>query len=303
MNLHEETRQGYTISAEMKTIWDIQLKLTQEVLRICNKYGLRIWADSGTLIGAVRDKGFIPWDDDVDLVMFREDYDKLLEIAPDEFKAPYFFQDAYTDRLYPRGHAQVRYNGTAAILPAEVDCKFNQSIFIDIFVLDAIPYDKNLFAANIVRAELLRMLLNMRVYYHVKLSKIKSVIKYFGVRLLFSIFDFKKVHRKFIRQYAYPKDCKLSDEVTYASYSLRSILKYKLKKEWFSDTLYMPFEDIMMPVPIGYDKILTELYGDYMKPAHAPTAHGTVIFDTQRSYTEVLKDIKSGKIDIRQYIH
>lgn len=65
----------------------------------------------------------------------------------------------------------------------------------------------------------------------------------------------------------------------------------------------MPFEDIMMPVPVGYDEMLTTLYGDYMTPVRAPSLHGSVIFDTERPYTEVLKDIKSGKIDIKKYLN
>ena len=135
MNLEEETRKGYTISKKMKSIWNIQMKMVKKVLTVCKKYNLKIWADGGTLLGTVREHGYIPWDDDVDLVMLREDYNKLLEIAPKEFKDPYFFQCAYTDKFYPRGHSQIRYNGTTAILPTEINCKFNQSIFIDIFVL------------------------------------------------------------------------------------------------------------------------------------------------------------------------
>lgn len=77
----------------------------------------------------------------------------------------------------------------------------------------------------------------------------------------------------------------------------------QLKAEWYADTVYMPFEDIQMPVPIGFDKILTSMYGDYMTPVQAPTCHGSVIFDTERPYTEVLKDIKSGKIDIKKYLN
>lgn len=58
-----------------------------------------------------------------------------------------------------------------------------------------------------------------------------------------------------------------------------------------------------MPVPVGYDDILTELFGNYMMPAQAPSLHGSVIFDSERPYTEVLKDIKSGKIDIKKYLN
>ena len=87
--LHEEVRRDYTITAEMKQVWAVQLDLLQELLRVCKENGLRVFADSGTLIGAVREKGFIPWDDDIDVAMPREDYDRLMSLSA-EFRDPYF---------------------------------------------------------------------------------------------------------------------------------------------------------------------------------------------------------------------
>ena len=87
-------------------------------------------------MGTVRHKGYIPWDDDIDMLMFREDYDKLIELADSEFKDPYFLQCAYTEKHYYRGHAQMRYKGTTAILKGDIYQPFDQSIFLDIFVYD-----------------------------------------------------------------------------------------------------------------------------------------------------------------------
>ena len=78
----EEERCGYLITEKMKRVWAVQLAMVDEVERICRKYGLRYFADSGTLIGAVRDRGYIPWDDDIDLAMLREDYDRFVKVAP-----------------------------------------------------------------------------------------------------------------------------------------------------------------------------------------------------------------------------
>ena len=109
MNLEEETRCGYLITAKMKSVWNIQIDLVQKLLEVCKRYDLRIWADSGTLIGTIRHKGYIPWDDDIDLVMMRDDYDKLLAVSNAEFKSPYFFQTAYSEHApYSHGHAQLR---------------------------------------------------------------------------------------------------------------------------------------------------------------------------------------------------
>lgn len=302
MNLDTEVRRGYEISSDMKKVWNIQVELVKKVLEVCKKHNLKIWAGYGTLLGTVRDKGYIPWDDDMDLVMFRDDYEKLLKVAGSEFKEPFFFQNAYTEKKYPRGHSQVRYNGTAAILPCDIHTKFNQSIFIDIFVLDAIPKDKLAFTNNAVRAEFLRNLLMMRTYERFSLHP-KALARFLLSRAFFACFNYRKIYQKFEEIYSKNNEVEHKDEYSNPAFTLSQVFINIQKKEWYSDTLYMPFEDIQMPVPVGYDKILTNQYGDYMTPVKAPSYHGGVIFDTERPYTEVLKDIKSGKIDIKKYLN
>ena len=136
----EEIRDGYKVSEKMKKVWAVELDLLNKLLEVCQKYELKCFADAGTLLGAVRHKGFIPWDDDIDVVMFREDYEKLRAVAQEEFKEPYFFQCAYSDDNYIRGHAQLRNSDTTAFLYREVRRKVerNYGIFIDIFILDGV---------------------------------------------------------------------------------------------------------------------------------------------------------------------
>ena len=131
-----ETRRDYLVTKEMKHVWACQLDLLEKLLQVCEKYHLRCWADAGTLIGAVREQGFIPWDDDIDVAMPREDYDKLVAIADQEFTHPYFFQTIYSDMYYNNRHAQVRNSDTAAIPTDGKKRKYNQGIFIDIFILE-----------------------------------------------------------------------------------------------------------------------------------------------------------------------
>ena len=80
--LDEEIRCGYTVTAKAKRAWAVQMDLLHKLDEVCKKYNLRYFADSGTLLGAARDKGYIPWDDDIDIVMLREDYEKLRDVAP-----------------------------------------------------------------------------------------------------------------------------------------------------------------------------------------------------------------------------
>lgn len=302
MNLDKETRNGYEISPKMKKVWDIQIKMVKKLLEVCAKYNLKVWADGGTLLGTVRHHGYIPWDDDIDMVMLREDYDKLLQVASKEFEDPFFFQDVYTDKSYPRGHSQLRYNGTAAILPFDINAPFNQSIFIDVFVYDLLPKDKGALLTAMRKAEFYRNILNRTVWGEISLRHPRSSFCNLIAKMYVASNGFVKVFENLQRCYTH-YDVKMSDVYSCPMFGFHNTFDIQRKEKQYSDTIYMPFEDIQMPVPVGYDEILTNQYGDYMTPIKAPSLHGSVIFDTERSYTEVLKDIKSGKIDIKKYLN
>lgn len=72
----------------------------------------------------------------------------------------------------------------------------------------------------------------------------------------------------------------------------KGIKVQKKKRRWYDETIWLPFEDILVPVPVGYHELLTEEYGDYMTPAKEPTMHGSVVFDTERSYQDVIKELR-----------
>ena len=271
MNLEKEIRKGYEISSEMKKVWNIQLKMVQKLLDVCAKYNLKVWADGGTLLGTVREHGYIPWDDDIDMGMLREDYDKLLEIAPKEFEDPFFFQDVYTDKKYPRGHSQLRYNGTAAILPFDINAPFNQSIFIDIFVYDYLPKDKGVLLRALRKGERYRNMLNRTVYGKISLCHPRSSLYNLIAKVYVTLNGFTKVYKKLQRCYT-NYNVEMSHVLSSHMFRLENLFNFQFKDEWYSGTVYMPFEDIQMPVPVGYNEILTRMYGDYMTPVKANVA-------------------------------
>ena len=298
MNLESEVRKGYTVSTDMKKLWAVEMELLKKLLEVCEKHHLKIWADGGTLLGAVREHGYIPWDDDIDMAMLRDDYEKLIAISQKEFKSPYFFQCGYTENKYPRGHAQLRKDGTAAILKGVEIFSFHQGIFIDIFVYDVVPADelelcslkKSLYS---MRSNLLKYCKSRLIISHpidsIKLLMFMLPIKIKGFKWYFKQFDdLLKGHQ--------------GNNVACMGF-IWDLNRYERDISVYDNTEYLPFEDILMPVPSGYDTILYKQYGDYMEPAKTPTMHGGfAILDTEKSYKIYLPLIrKKAKKEILQY--
>lgn len=284
--LEEEIRNGYKVSAKMKKVWAVELDLLQEFLRVCKKYELKCYADAGTLLGAVRHKGFIPWDDDIDLVMFRNDYEKLEEIASKEFASPYFFQTVYTDKLYAHGHAQLRNMKTTGILKKERDRKlpFVQGIFIDIFVLDAVSENRAIIILQRKVIRILNILMACCVTYREYLGwKGRIVRNILGVIRI----DHIKLYR--LKEYIL-KAVKIQLYERVAPLSFRFETEKRVRnKKWYKEIVWLDFESMSIPAPAGYDEFLRGRYGNYMECKQVPTTHGEVIFDPDIPYTEYLR--------------
>ena len=281
----EETLCGYTVSAEMKAVWAVELELLEQVKAVCDRHGLQYFAGGGTMLGAVRHKGFIPWDDDIDLFMFREDYETFLQVAAEELPAPYFLQTAYNDVNYSRGHAQLRNSNTTAIINSERGhFVFNQGIFLDIFPLDEVPDDPALKAKQQKEVELWVKLLAATVRYpgSVKKNAIKTLIHY----ALFWV-PYRWVYRRMeaaCRRYN-GTGCSRVALISFA----HQLEQWVLPKDAFDNTLTVPFEFTDIAIPAGYDAVLSTAYGDYMVMRQDPTYHAGVLFDTTRSYLDYSK--------------
>ena len=288
--LDEEVRCGYTVTEKMKKIWAVELDLLNEFQKVCKQYDIKYFATAGTLLGAVRHQGYIPWDDDVDVVMFREDYDKLISIAPKAFSTPYDFMVSGKIEDFFRGHAQLRNRMSTGILPSELKQKFsfNQGIWIDIFPFDGVPEKNNTERLTYFKLWIMRKcLFNRR-------SKIHKLLigKFLHTFLLCwekaTGDSFQRAHDR------YEAECrkmsgKYNEYVSVIEYLNPPLDKFILKRSDFDQSINMPFEFISLPVPKGYDNILRKFYGDYMKPVKGVSGHGKVILDPERAYTEYLQ--------------
>ena len=225
----------------------VLVKILKEIDSFCKREGVVYYLDCGSLLGAVRHKGFIPWDDDIDLSMPRKDYEKFIkEFKSDNCTVLSFRSD--TDYFYT--FAKVNYNGSY-VDEVELPKIKGLGINIDIFPLDGMPdnllkrriHQDILFLLNKVRA------MNVRI--HRKLPKPFNIV--FQWRALVSISD------KLGKRYS-------MDNTSYCGNLVATNIWHKeIPSSCFDGTDYLDFEDGRYPVPSGYDKYLKGLYGDYMK--------------------------------------
>lgn len=286
-----EIRSGYEISHEMKQVWACQLNLLSELQKVCEKHGLHYWLDSGSLLGGVRHSGYIPWDDDIDVVMFRADYDRLVELAPEEFKEPIIFQTAYTEKHFVRGHAQIRDTRTSAIIPSEIYKDFNQGIFIDIFVLDGVSDDPETERRQRRKAKRLKRKLEILAC-PMRLQHFRNIAPAIIYKIRYQGIDGKA------RLYRIYEDLFRENKASECDYVATSSFRVKSKKRdrhIYDRTVMMDFEYMKQPAPAGYDRLLTLLYGDYMKPVKAPSMHGTLILDPCTPADTKIKELRKRR--------
>ena len=124
---------------ELKRVQEIEVEILQEIIRVCEQYGFKYWVYGGTLIGTIRHDGFIPWDDDIDIGMMRDDFEKFIEVAPAALNKGYTLQHFKTDPKTPTYHAKVRKDGTEFVEWYARNMDIHQGIFVDIMPHDLIP--------------------------------------------------------------------------------------------------------------------------------------------------------------------
>lgn len=151
---------------DLRKLQNIELEILEELDRICTKYSIPYFLDSGTALGAVRHQGFIPWDDDIDIGMMRDDYEKFLRIALTELDQHYFLQTLETDPQCPCLFAKIRKNGTTYQENNKAGMRMHMGIWIDIFPFDYISSDPNEQKRVITKAKKYRNLFMLKKIPH-----------------------------------------------------------------------------------------------------------------------------------------
>ena len=268
-----------------------ELKLFKNFIEICNNYNLKYFLLGGSCLGAVRHKGFIPWDDDIDVGMPRSDYNKFLEIAQNELPENIFLQTYETDSEYPMNFAKLRNGNTTFIEKSTSKLKINHGIWIDIFPLDGIS-DNNLRQSLLLMKYSLYSYGISQVFYfekkktHIALKQIVKIIIKKATKIIYS--DIKKTvkkREKLMQKYSY------DDSKLIANYGGAWGKREIVPKEYFGNGVKGIFEGIEVMLPEDYDKYLTSLYGDYMTPPPPEKRvghHYYTVLDIEKSYVEYI---------------
>ena len=239
-----------------------ELEILDEFVRICEKRRLRYYIAGGTLLGAVRHGGFIPWDDDIDVEMPRRDYELFAKYCAEDLSEDYFYQTPDTDPHYFLTYAKLRKNNTFFYEQRFKDSKFRKGIFIDIFPLDYAmkPCAAERFLFDLMAVGNRRGQVDSGEKY-VPYKKIRGRLCY----ALYKLFSPKGAVR--LRKTLTGISARLSRKKYYASYSGAYGYSGEIFcADWYSPTERIEFEGRSCNAPSNADMVLTTLYGkDYMK--------------------------------------
>ena len=282
--LKSETREDFLVDEKRKKIWIVELDLLLEFDKLCKEHNLTYFLMHGTLLGAVRHGGFIPWDDDIDVVMPRKDYNKFLSLC-DKLQEPYFLQTPITDKESGFSIAKFKNSNTTCVNELFKYQDMNFGIHIDI-----LPLDNFVDEGAQERYQLINSLnIDASTYMRMKHPNLDEknrlrVENYSGKTP-------KEIFRQ-VEEIASQFEDINTEKVTVAPLTLYPLKNSVFKREDFSEKIMWKFEEFEFPIPIGYKRLLTVMYGDYeILPSKEErgTWHSGAHFEPDMCYKEYLE--------------
>ena len=287
--LKPETRCNFFVSEKRKKVWKVELDILAEFIRICQRHDLKYFLFAGSLLGAARHQGIIPWDDDIDVAMPREDYETFLHVAPKELQAQHVLANHNSIEHFCTSFSKIYNKNTTAMedyywIPGYTHV---QGIFLDIFPFDNVPDTKLQRKLHHSEIQLARAFLLMKKGHHIneeKRGKL-AVAGFYALKRLASRISMGKIaafHHRVVTKYNKRK-------TRYISFVADGYMpNIFCRSEWAEDLMDAPFEYLTVKIPRNYDEYLTSHFGDWHKFVRGTSCHNGILFDPDRPYTEYL---------------
>ena len=286
----DEVRCGFYIPTAIKQAWAAELTVLSEIDRICEKHGIRYFADWGTMLGAVRHGGFVPWDDDLDICMLREDYVKFREVADAELPEEYVIHDYERQEDHWLFLARVVNNDKICFDPEYLNKHYNFPWLagVDIFVKDYLYADP---AKEKERDDEVMHILTVAdsiVDGSLKEDEAEKWLRKFEKQYHINIDRTLNARQRGIRLYRLAEQ-QMARVAAEDAETVGQIFPFILKggagqpKKYYEEILRLPFENTTIPVPASYDTMLRNRYGDYLTIRKVWGGHDYPFFEGQRA--------------------
>ncbi len=245
----------------------VELEMLKEIVRICSKNNLTYYLSAGTFLGAVRHKGFIPWDDDADIRMPREDYEKLLEVLPNELNNPYIAKHFLYDKNVHRYYLRITNPSIKLYRTHNKNGEFCDA-WLDVFPLDGMPKNKIKIGLRKIHLLYRRMMLQISVFDEIVTLNKK---RHWYENIIIWIVRHTSIQKKFSYEKMWYKLDKVMKKcsIKKSQYIINFMGMYKFKdmmpKSVYGKGALYEFENLFFNGPQNYDEFLKHLYGNYME--------------------------------------
>ena len=265
-----------------------ELTILKDIKKVCDRYKIRYYISGGTLLGAVRHQGFIPWDDDIDIMMPYEDYQRFLEVAQEELGDQYFVQNSETDPSYSFAYTHVRKNNTAVLRDWDFAVRTHHGAWVDINPLVRVRGNRDRRIKNSLLKVCYFLIMNDHSF-SVSESWLVERSSIWMVRLIKLARKIPKSIRSRIRKWILSKIIH-EKRGKFISFIWTRLSVPIPADAYEGEPVMLPFEDDEYPAPRGYEQFLSLSYGDYMTPPPPENRNGGhgdyVVIDLEHDWAE-----------------